>query len=101
MFFDYLNPLHWVRTILGIILLLVLILIPGLRAVFGDKTFSETFQMLTSDFATTVGKIFSEAFNYYKSWFENDKTQATINDIKSRIIETLEKRIRGEKPEEN
>jgi len=84
--------------ILGIIVLFLLILIPGWRTVFAQKTFSEGWQMLTSDFFGTFGKVISTAFSYYSSWFQSEETQAKIQNTKDKIIETLEKRIRGEKP---
>jgi len=100
MFFDYLNPLHWVRTILGAIFLILLILVPGWRTVFAQKTFSEGWQMLTSDFFGTLGKVISETSSYYKTWFQNEETQAEIRKTKEKTIEFLEKSIRGEKPVE-
>ena len=101
MFFDYLNPLHWLRMILGIIVLFLLILIPGWRTVFAEKTFSEGWTMLTSDFFGTFGKVISAAFSYYANWFQSEETQVKIKETKGKVIETLEKRIRGEKPTGN
>lgn len=99
MFFDYLNPFHWIRTILGLILVIILILIPGWRAVFAQKTFSEAWQILTSDFWGTIAKVFSGASSYYKTWFQSEETQETFKKTKGKAIEILEKSVRGEKPE--
>jgi len=100
MFFDIFNPFHWIRSILSTILILILILIPGWSAVFANKTFSEAWNMLKSDFWNTIGKAFSEAFSYYKSWFQKKETQEKIEKgketIKQKAIEELEKKVQGE-----
>lgn len=101
MFFDYLNPFHWIKTILSVILILALILIPGWKVVFTDKSFFESLEMLADDFWNTVSKAFSEAFSYYRSWFQSDETQDKIEEgkdkAKEKAIEELEKKIEEEK----
>lgn len=101
MFFDVLNPFYWIRTTLGTILIVILILIPGWSAVFADKTFSESWEMLKSDFWGTIGEAFSEAFSYYKSWFQKEETQEKIEEgkekAKQKAIEELEKKAEEEK----
>lgn len=96
MFFDYLNPFHWIRTILGLFFIFLLILIPGWRTVFAQKTFSEAWKMLTSDFWGILSKVISEAFSYYKTWFQSKETQEKIKETKGAIIKIIERSLRGE-----
>lgn len=96
MFFDYLNPFHWIRTILGLLVIFILILIPGWRVVFAQKTFSESWKMLTSDIWGILSKVISEAFSYYKNWFQSKETQTKIEKAKGAIIKIIERSVRGE-----
>jgi len=92
MIFDILNPFHWIRTILSIIVLLILILIPGWSAIFANKTVSEIGEMFSSNFWGTIGEAFSEAFFYYKSWFQNEENQQKLEETKGKLIDTIEKK---------
>ncbi len=92
MIFDILNPFHWIRTILSLILLFILILIPGWTAIFSDKTISEIGEMFSSDFWGTIGKAFSEAMDYYKSWFQSEENQQKIDQTKGKVIDVLKEK---------
>jgi hypothetical protein len=100
MFFNLLNPFHWIRTILSIILVLILILIPGWSAIFAHKTLSEIGEMLSSNFWGTVGNAFSESFSYYKSWFQSEENQQKIEETKGKAIEIIEKKANEAKDEQ-
>lgn len=89
MIFDILNPFHWIRTILSIIVLLILILIPGWSAIFANKTVSEIGEMFSSNFWGTIGNAFSEAFSYYKSWFQSEENQQKLEENKEKLIDTI------------
>ncbi len=92
MIFDILNPFHWIRTILSIILVLILILIPGWSAIFANKTIGEIGEMFSSNFWGTIGEAFSETFFYYKSWFQNEENQQKLEETKGKLIDTIEKK---------
>jgi len=96
MFFNFLNPFHWVRSISGILVIFLLILIPGWTSIFADKTFSKSWEMITSDFFGTVGDATGEAFDYYKSWFESEETQKEIDKQKQKAKDKAKEKIHEE-----
>ncbi|HPO75523.1 MAG TPA: hypothetical protein PLL80_02905 [Candidatus Pacearchaeota archaeon] len=95
MIFDILNPFHWIKMILSLILLFILILIPGWTAIFSDKTISEIGEMFSSNFWKTIGDAFSLAMDYYKSWFQSEENQQKIEDTKGKIIDTFKEKSNG------
>lgn len=85
-----LSPFYWVKKIISsiVIFLIVinLILIPGWKTV--------SFEELTDNFWGTIGNVFSESFDYYKSWFQSEETQTKIEETKGKIIDALEKKTK-------
>lgn len=94
-----LSPFYWVKKIISsIVIFLVvmnLILIPGWQ-----KT---SFDEMTDNFWGAVGNVFSESFDYYKSWFQSEGTQTKIEETKGKIIDALKEKTKEgleKKPEE-
>lgn len=93
--FGLLNPINWLKMIISFILISLLLLIPGFKAVFADKTFSESLEIYKTDFWGTSEKIIVKSLDYYKSWFQKPETQEKIEEGKEKtkdaIIEEIEK----------
>lgn len=91
MFFNALNPYHWLRTILSLILIFVLLLIPGWRAVFAGKTLQETMQALSKNFFGVLATATEISISYYKSWFEKEG-QEKFQNFKEKSLKSLEEK---------
>lgn len=70
MFFDFLNPFHWLRTIIGLLLIITILLIPGWKAIFGGKTIGEAWQIFLSNPIGYIGRAFQISFFYYLGIFQ-------------------------------
>lgn len=91
--FGLLNPINWVKMIISFILISLLLLIPGFKAVFADKTFSESFEMYRTDFWGTSKEVIVESFDSYKSWFQKPENQEKIEEGKNKVKDTIIKGI--------
>ena len=89
--FDFLNPFHWLRTILGLILIFALLLIPGWKSVFAGKNFSQSTQMLTKNFFGTVGTATGISISYYKSWFQKEGYKK-FQEFQQKALKNLEEK---------
>lgn len=68
MIFDAINPFHWLKIILSIVLIIVLILLPGWIKLFSKKTFSEVGEMLSQKSAQTFASAWKMSLEFYKNW---------------------------------
>jgi len=92
MFFDILNPFHWIRTIVGLILIITILLIPGWKAIFGGKTIGETWQIFKSNPIGYIVKAFQISFFYYLGIFQKSANQRYKNiqkDIQEQTLKFL------------
>lgn len=95
-FFDWLSNIlpfiiiialiYWFRKkILGLILIIVIILIPGWRMVFHNKNFSQIREMIIKNPVNTISRAAKESFNFYKNWF----WKKSVEEGKKRIEKKL------------
>ncbi len=89
--FDFLSPFYWIKTILGLILTIALILLPGWKAIVSENGFSCLTQMLIKNFPGTFGTAVQISISYYKSWFEKEG-QKKFKEFQEKALKNLEEK---------
>lgn len=86
MLFDFLNPFHWIRTIIALILIIAILLIPGWKAIFGGKTIGEAWQVFISNPFGYIARAFQISFFYYLGLVQKSAKER-YKDIQKNIQE--------------
>ena len=93
--FDLLSPKRWIESILGFILILALLFIPGWKAIFSEKTMSQAWQIFSSNPFGTIGKAARMSTYYYRGLFQDEaeiRFKQLQEEVKEETIKTLEEK---------
>lgn len=91
--FSLLSPKRWIESILGVILIIALVLIPGWKTIFSQKTVKQSWQIFSSNPLGTIGKSTQVSFYYYRSLVKKEtkkqleNLQEQVKDEATRILE--------------
>jgi uncharacterized membrane protein (DUF485 family) len=90
MIFDILNPFHWLRSILSFVLVVAIILLPGWKVIFSNKTVGQGIGSIIKNpigITITASKI---SVSYYSTWFSKQAANQ-FEKIKKDALKSLEK----------
>ena len=93
--FSLLSPKRWIESILGTILIIALVLIPGWKTIFSQKTVKQSWQIFSSNPLGTITKSTQVSFYYYRSLVKKETKKQLENlqkEVQKEVIKTLEEK---------
>ena len=82
--FSLLSPKRWIESILGVILIIALVLIPGWKTIFSQKTVKQSWQIFSSNPLGTIGKSTQVSFYYYRSLVQKE-TKKQLENLQEQV----------------